>query len=339
MASQIVLGLLILLALLLITAPLETLSWWSQQDESQPMSDAVPTGPAAEEGTCWVVYLSGIGAVSGESPKPEQPLLQRLRARFGDDAVLVDGVYPYSVLDHGLTEGRDGSWFWRQMERLQNRRFPILPWAINTYNMLQVWVSADRRYGPMFSLGVARHVWHQLRQAGYRHGSGDPVVLFGWSGGAQICVGAAWFLADLGVPMYMLSLGGVISSDPGLDRIKHLWHIQGTRDHVPMVGQIVFPSRWPWFTDSSFNRARREGRLTTHEIGPWRHSTSPTYLSRRPQSDGVVPVDETVDALATCLVKAGLIAAHDPTAEQLEASDEPPVWNNPGHRKRRLSSD
>lgn len=326
MIGQILLGVLLVVVVLLITAPLETLTWWAlQDDDAAPRVDAVPTGPSPSEGTCWIVYISGIGAASGESPLPERPLLQRFRARLGADAVLLEGVYPYSVLDHGLTEGRDGAWVWRRLDRLRNK-IPILPLAINAYNALQVMVSADRRYGPMFSLGVARHMWQLLREAGYRPGSGDPVVLFGWSGGAQICVGAAWYLADLGVPVYMLSLGGVISSDPGLDRITHLWHIQGTRDHVPLIGQVIFPSRWPWFSDSSFNRARREGRITRHEIGPWRHATSPTYLSRRPQPDGTVPVDDSVDALVSPLVKAGLVAPHEPTQAQLDAPQDPPGW-------------
>lgn len=324
MIAQVVVGVLVLILLLLITAPLETLTWWAAQEEPRTRVNAAPTGPKEGQGSCWIVYMSGIGAVSGSSPKPEKPLLERLRARLGDDAVLVEGVYPYSVLDHGLTENRDGSWFWRQMERLQNRRFPVLPWAINAYNILQVLVSADRRYGPMFNLALASHVWRQLREAGYRQGSGDPVVLLGWSGGAQICVGAAWYLADVGVPVYMLSLGGVLSSDPGLDRIKHLWHIQGTRDRVPYVGQIVFPARWPWFAESSFNRARREGRITRHEIGPWRHAKSPTYLSRRPQEDGLVPVDDTVNALVDPLVREGLIQRRElPSGSDPEPSEGP----------------
>lgn len=313
MIAEILIGLGALLLLLLVTAPLETLTWWATQDEPEDLIDAGPTGPEDSDGRCWIVYLSGIGAVSGHSPKPERALLAAIRRRLGPDARLVEGVYPYSVLDNGLTEGRDGSWFWRRLERLQQRRFPLLPQLINVYNMLQVLVSADHRYGPIFNLGIARHVWAQLRRAGYRHESGDPVVLLGWSGGAQICVGAAWYLADIGCPVYLLSLGGVISSDPGLDRIQHVWQVVGTRDRVPTVGTVVFPSRWPWFTESSWNRARREGRITRHEIGPWRHSTSPTYLSRRPQANGVIPVEDTASELVGHLVDAGLIERHSPT--------------------------
>ena len=234
-------------------------------------------------------------------------MIERIQQRLGDDARFVEGVYPYSVLENPLTEGRDGSWLWRQLERLQNRRVPVIPQLINLYNALQVLVSADRRYGPIFNLGIAREVWKLLREAGYRHGSGDPVVLLGWSGGVQICVGMAWYLADLKIPVYVLSLAGVISSDPGLDRIRHLWHIEGTRDHVPQLGQVIFPSRWPLFPESSWNRARREGRITTQEVGPWRHASSPTYLSRRRQPNGIVPVDQSADALIEPLIAAGLI--------------------------------
>ncbi|RCK70248.1 hypothetical protein DT076_06170 [Desertihabitans brevis] len=305
--AEIVVGAVALLLLLLMTAPFEALWWWSQQEEPVQRRAPREVGPAPTQGTTWIVYLAGVGTASSESSRPEQPLLDRLRNRLGDEAVLVTGVFPYSVLDHGLTTDRDLSWLWRVLDRMQRRKWPVLPLLINLYNVFQVLVSADRRYGPFFSLAMARTIWGRLRAAGYQSGSGDPVVLLGWSGGGQICLGASWYLADQGAPVYVLSLGGVLSSDPGLDRVRHLWHLHGSRDRVHRLGALLFPSRWPTSRDSSWNRAKREGRITTTEIGPYTHSSSPSYLTRRPQPDGSVPIEVTTEALLGTLAGAGLL--------------------------------
>ncbi|MFT4218695.1 MAG: hypothetical protein QM619_16125 [Micropruina sp.] len=48
---------------------------------------------------------------------------------------------------------------------------------------------------------------------GHRPGSPDEVVLLGWSGGAQIALGATWYRQALGLHVSVLSLGGMLSDD------------------------------------------------------------------------------------------------------------------------------
>ena len=62
---------------------------------------------------------------------------------------------------------------------------------------IQLFVCADRRYGPTYNIGTAREIMRCLQRNGYQIGSGVPVTLIGWSGGAQIAIGAcAWPVAS-----------------------------------------------------------------------------------------------------------------------------------------------
>ena len=60
---------------------------------------------------------------------------------------------------------------------------------INVRNIMQVAVSADPRYGPIYSLGVAKEIARSLARHGYQLGSQKPIFLIGFSGGGQVSVG------------------------------------------------------------------------------------------------------------------------------------------------------
>ena len=106
---------------------------------------------------------------------------------------------------------------------------------INLRNAFQLFVSSDRRYGPVFNLAIAQQIAAALVRSGYVPEHRRPVTLLGWSGGAQIAAGAAWYLAALGMDVRMLSMAGILSSDPGLDRAKQIWHLRGAADRVQAV--------------------------------------------------------------------------------------------------------
>jgi hypothetical protein len=49
------------------------------------------------------------------------------------------------------------------------------------------------------------------------------------SGGGQVSVGVAPLLRKWpGAPVYVISYGGIFSNDPGLDWIRHLYHLSGS---------------------------------------------------------------------------------------------------------------
>lgn len=307
------------LVLAALFAPVEALRWWATQGAReadataaalrQLREDLARRDPATTEPDahgCYLVYLSGVGAVDHEIPTVgEQPLLDALAAELPDIRV-VSEVYPYSPANRPLLSGRWSSWWWRWVERFGRGRFTsVLQAFVYLRNVLQFAVSADDRYGPMYSLGVARVIWDHLVAAGYRPGSDRPVVLFGWSGGAQIALSAAWYLSGAGMPLYLLSLGGVLTSDPGLDRVDHVWHLKGSRDWIQAIGGL-FPGRWPGRRQSHWARAVTDGRISIHRVGRMGHLGRGSYLSRSRTADGRTCRQVVAAEIVSILRGAGL---------------------------------
>jgi hypothetical protein len=184
----------------------------------------------------------------------------------------------------GLTGQRITARVWRWIERLRLKKNPasLLAFLINGRNMIQVAISADRRYGPIYNLGVARAIRNRLLRHGYRPGSGAPVTLLGWSGGVQIALGAAWYLPGmLGGPVYVVSLGGVMSDDMGVQRIEHLWHLWGQKDLLVPLGKWLYAGRWKFFPGSVWNRALAAGKITLIPLGPYAHNGKGSYFDNQ----------------------------------------------------------
>ncbi|MEA5155524.1 hypothetical protein, partial [Raineyella sp.] len=243
----------------------------------------------------------------------ERPLLDAVRTNL-DGIGLVSQIYPYSMTNRGLLEERLSGWWWRIVQRHTDGG-PMAPLAriiINVRNALQVAVSLDRRYGPLYSLGIANVIWDELLDAGYHPADKRPIVLLSWSGGAQIALGASWYLAATGAPVHLLSVGGFMDSDPGLDKLTHLWHFKGSRDWVQGAAGL-FPGRWPINRKSSWNRAVAEGRVTIRSIGPLKHLGRGSYLSNGTRlPDGRTGREITVETICTTLVEAGLATRRAP---------------------------
>ncbi|MDO5494125.1 MAG: hypothetical protein Q4G64_00245 [bacterium] len=314
-----VLGVIVLLLVIAgLLAPMESLGWWAREGREETRSlharnlrafhsENPPAAETHEDTASFLVFFSGIGISTPERlPLKEAPLLEILRRRVGGATVITD-VYPYSPQNRGLTAGRPFAWLWRQLTAFkQARKHGKISFLINVRNAFQCFVSIDRRYGPVYNLGVAEQIWEALLRAGYDPENPKPVVVIGWSGGAQIAVGSAWYLASLGIPVHVISMAGMFGSDPGLDRVEHLWHLYGTLDKVHRWGVYASPGRWPIVRNSSWFRARRDGRVSEIEIGPLAHSGEYNYFAPGPpMADGREPREHTVDAIMAILAERG----------------------------------
>ena len=286
-------------------APLETLGWWAGwygrgRDQQAP---ARVGGEAAADRDRYLVFLSGIHSVSDETfAAREIALLERLEERL--PRVEIVQVFPYSVTNRALTGQRVFAWFWRWLlaRKLDQRTLAgFTSLLINVRNGWQVAVSADRRYGPLYNHGSAQLILRALIDHGYDPESGRPITLVGYSGGAQIGAGAVPHLKEiLSAPVEVISLGGVLSADPGLDAIERLTHLAGRRDRVQRLGSLFFPGRWPMLAHSSWNRARLQGRIHTVDMGPVDHTGKGGYLdSDTSFEDGRSFLDRTVEVIVT----------------------------------------
>ncbi len=306
----IVMGLLFVMALL---APLEALTWWagwseqapapgllSQQARKEFETEAATPPQSQRKPRYYLVYLTAIGGVSAEEISyREQVFLEKLAAAL-PDAVIVSDVYPFSVTNNPLTGERMFGWLWRKIH--ENRKTVtggILAMFIFARNLFNVAVSADPRYGPINNAGVAREIARSLFRHGYPVEGDIPVVTMGWSGGGQIAVGVAPFLhLGLDAPIYVVSIGGVLTDDPSIAFVEHLWHLQGSKDQFPKIGDILFPGRWRIIKNSPWNRFVRAGKMTTIVPGPMIHTGKGDYFDpKSPLPDGTLHVDKTVQVI------------------------------------------
>jgi hypothetical protein len=289
-----------------LLAPMESLSWWagwSEESASPPESIEQDSQLAVPEPDPVVVYLSGISSISGEELLAEETsFLDRLEQLIRG-GVIVRTVFPYSAAGMGLTGTRMFARFWRVLDRMRLRGDVLLSSLINVRNIFQVAVAADPRYGPIFAYGVARVIVREACAAGYRRGATQKLVLLGYSGGAQVAVSAAPFLERLlGVSVHVISLGGVLDSDPGLRVVARLDHLVGDRDVMERIGRIVYPGRWPIARGSIWNAARARGVVHVQHLPGMAHNTPGGYMDPDARtSTGELNPELTARAIAATL--------------------------------------
>jgi hypothetical protein len=297
-----------------VLSPFEALGWWAgwygrEPDELEATSaDGAAAAPPPETPRHYVVFLSGINSVSGEAfAEREIAFLARLK-RALPETVLVDDLFPYSVTAQPLTGSRVFARFWRWALARKLSGPGLAGFLINLRNLWQVAVSADSRYGPMYNQGSAQMILGGLKRHGYHVSTQGrqpaPVLLIGYSGGGQIAVGAAPHLKKIiGAPVTVISLGGVMSADPGLLSLERLYHLYGTRDNVQRLGNIFFPGRWP-FIPSPWKSAKARGIIKLIPMGPMDHTGPGGYLDdQRHLADGRSYLEVTTQTIVK-LVRA-----------------------------------
>jgi hypothetical protein len=272
------------LLIILVVSPFESLSWWAgwvSEDEpakgSAPAAQGQPpaTGPRPDR---YIVFLPGVGAMGTEVDPWEQRLVDRLHDGLRGDVIL-SGLFPFTVRDDTLTEHRRTAWFWRWLAGVRERRPSLVARLIDWRNLTQVFVSMDPRYGPIFNKGVEENLSEVLHEQGYPDGSGVPITLIGYSGGAQISLGASLYLAhEFGAPVSVISLGGVLGDDPALATVEHLYHLWGTKDAEAGLAMLVVPPRWPIARRSRWNQALAAKRITQTCLGTMVHTGPKGYL-------------------------------------------------------------
>ncbi len=293
----------LIVLVIVFTSPFETLGWWAgwSRKRDRPEEPARPSSEPSDGP--FLVYLTGVAGFSGEFlARRERGFLDRLRQRL-PGARIVDDVFPFSATNNPLDGDRLFRWLWVWLQerrlKLPNNIFDVL---IVVRNIAQTMVSSDPRYGPVYNLGVARELAASLLRQGYPPHRGVPVTIVAYSGGAQIGIGAAPYLKrNLGARVRVISLGGVMTDDPGILAVESLIDLKGTRDRlVPALGWLAYPGRWRPVTFSPWNRARRAGRIQFRACGPMTHVGGSDYFSRKAtMPDGTCYGDYVADQVAS----------------------------------------
>jgi hypothetical protein len=228
--------------------------------------------------------LDGIAKGTRESDRYVTGFLEALGEHL-EDAVIISDIVPYTVSGIPLTHSRPLARLWRFLWRRKHENNDPIGFFINLRNLYQVMVSADNRYGAIYHLGEAQMIVKRLLEQGYPIASGVPITLIGYSGGAQVAAGVTPYLKHImRAPVDLISLGGVLSADKGLDDVRFLYHLAGSKDAVEKLGAVLFPGRWlPLGT--SWKRAIRKGKLTYIPIQGAAHNNEQGYLDPEARYD------------------------------------------------------
>jgi hypothetical protein len=157
----------------------------------------------------------------------------------------------------------------------------------------------------MYSYGVARAIIASLIRHGYCVGSNKPLILLVLSGAGQISVGCTPLLRRaIGRPVYGVSIGSILTDDPGILEVEHLYHLSGNKDFTQYIGKVLYSGCWPIFPHSAPHQAVRQGKLTVIDMGPMKHMGLQCYMSRSALlPDGRRHVDKTVDVLRAIVLE------------------------------------
>jgi len=300
----VIFGLLLLFAMAILS-PFETREWWKIAPLKK--GEQPPTVKAEDnDSSIYIIYLTAIGGVSAdEISSREQRFLAGLEEQL-ETAVFIDDVFPFSVSNNPLTGDRHFSKAWNYIHEARRRGSIVgglLSSLIFVRNLLQVGVSGDPRYGPIYNVGVAKELIRSLLKHGYPPNSGKPIVVMGWSGGGQIAIGVVRYLSEgLHAPVSVMSIGGVMAADPGISYVDKLYHLQGSRDSFPKLGEILYPGRWAFLKNTEWSKAKKNGRFTTIVPGPMRHTGKEDYFDRHSTlPDGQTYLERTIEAVADLL--------------------------------------
>ncbi|GAA2374916.1 hypothetical protein Cme02nite_04290 [Catellatospora methionotrophica] len=239
----------------------------------------------------YLVYLDGIGKRRFQDTRDGGQLVKAILGRAPELRVLGQ-VQPYSPLAHPL--GNRPVWIWLR------RRIGLV---LFLHNVMQIFVAADRRYRPLYNRAVGSQIATQLRLAGYHPGSGIPVVLLSYSGGAQVATGAVEELwAQLRAPIRLITLGGFFNGANDIGHAQHLYRLTAADDWIERAGTSLFPQRWRLLRWSGWGRAVRAGKVTVHLLDPATHVGPRSYIS--PQAklpDGRSHLDRTADTIVALI--------------------------------------
>jgi hypothetical protein len=274
-------------------APFETLGWWAGWFGDKIYNDQIPSDGVVrtvhENSNAYVLFLSGIGRVSGHTLSfREQDFLHQLAQR-APDAVVIDDIFPYSVNNLALTGQPYFSRIWKWA--LARKRYgPALAgYLINIRNLFQVAIAIDRRYSPLYGQAMAEVFLDSLLRYQYDPESKTPIFIVGYSGSAQMGIGAITYLREwVKGPIYMVSMGGIFGSDPGVLVADHVYHLWGTND-IAQVWRYLMPGRWPIFPSSEWNRALRQRRVTIIRMPNMGHTGRGGYIDVKPSDGSTVP--------------------------------------------------
>ncbi|MBV8597091.1 MAG: CAAX protease [Candidatus Eremiobacteraeota bacterium] len=317
-----------------LLTPLETMGWWAGwfgETITSPPAERV-SAASTHDVSRYIIYLDGISQSGSAYTADVEKFLDALEPVLPARSRFIRGLMVYSVFNRPLDDDPLFSGLWKFIDATRIAKpESILGLLINLRNIVIVGVSTDPRYGPMYNYGIASLLHGGLIANGYVPGSGVPVTLIGYSGGAQMAAGAARLLRHaLEAQVDLITLGGVMSGSGWFLDLGHVYHQVGDKDNIQRLGPILFPSRWKIMSLSQWNRALRLGRITHIALGPVCHMEPGGMFDATARlPDGRTHLEQTLDNITR--IVAGRFAIPMPPPKRLTNYSYyvASAWNRP----------
>lgn len=241
----------------------------------------------------FVVYLDGVGRCEDRTTPVGRAFAAAVAERLPRWSVVM------SLMPNDVTQQPA----WRRpvtgpLWALLHRRSPA--WTVGR-GVWEAVVAVDPRYRDLLADEHTRQVVAHLQAAGYRSGSGTPVVLVGLSGGAQTALRVASETARslAGAPVDVVTFGAFSDGSADLDGVRRVHAVVSWGDPTELLPVLLFPSRWTALGVGAWRRARRAGTVVVRRHDFATHVGRSGYLSPDAHApDGRTRLAQAADVVA-----------------------------------------
>lgn len=241
----------------------------------------------------FVVYLDGVGRCEPRTTPVGRAFAAAVAERLPRWTVVL------SLMPNDVTQ--EPAWSRPVTGPLWRRAHAVSPaWTV-ARGVWEAVVALDPRYRDRLAEEHTRQVVAHLVAAGYRPGSGVPVVLAGLSGGAQTGLRVASEVARSlgGAPVDVVTFGGFTDGSADLSGVRRVHAVVSWGDPAELLPVMLFPSRWTALGVGAWRRAIREGTVVVRRHDWATHVGAAGYLSPDAQApDGRTRLAQAADVVA-----------------------------------------
>ncbi|MGJ7440608.1 hypothetical protein [Aquipuribacter sp. MA13-6] len=241
----------------------------------------------------FVVYLDGVGRCERRTT----PVGRRFAAAVAER--LPRWTVVLSLMPNDVTQ--EPAWLRPVTGRLWRSLHRASPGWTVARGVWEAVVALDPRYRDRLAQEHTRQVAAHLLAAGYRSGSGTPVVLVGLSGGAQTGLRVASEVARSlgGAPVDVVTFGSFADGSADLSGVRRVHAVVSWADPAELLPVLLFPSRWTALGVGAWQRARREGTVVVRRHDWATHVGEHGYLSPSAHApDGRTRLAQAADVVA-----------------------------------------
>ena len=212
-----------------------------------------------------VIYFDGIHQVDQTQPPRISEFLQILNDRLPSGTRLVKDLGTYAVGNTSVVKDPNIGRVIRPILKLRDRTNSdlikiIAMIVVEVSNVIKVGILSDSRYGPIVKFQEALKVYALLENE-VDLNSNAKIFLLGYSGGGQMALGSATYLAKLCKrDIVVITLCGVFSGNQELSQVSSVVSIIGSKDPVSYLCRYLFPRRFR-LSFSQWAYALRKGKI------------------------------------------------------------------------------